>query len=51
MRILAADYGDARTGLAVCDSNETIASPIGNAQGKGEGVLPGFSCSLSRRMV
>lgn len=35
MRILAADYGDARTGLAVCDSNETIASPIGNADGKG----------------
>ena len=35
MRILAADYGDARTGLAVCDSNETIASPIGNAEGKG----------------
>ena len=35
MRILAADYGDARTGLAICDSNETIASPIGNADGKG----------------
>ena len=35
MRILAADYGDARTGLAICDSNETIASPVGNAQGKG----------------
>lgn len=35
MRIIAADYGDARTGLAVCDSAETIASPIGNADGKG----------------
>ena len=35
MRILAADFGDARTGLAICDSSETIASPIGNADGKG----------------
>lgn len=35
MRILAADFGDARTGLAICDSAETIASPIGNADGKG----------------
>jgi len=35
MRILAADFGDARTGLAVCDSNETVATPIGNAEGKG----------------
>ena len=27
MRIIAVDYGDARTGLAVCDSSETIATP------------------------
>ena len=29
MRILAVDYGDARTGLALCDSRETLASPLG----------------------
>ncbi len=29
MRILAIDYGDARTGLASCDAYESIASPVG----------------------
>lgn len=29
MRILAVDYGDARTGLAVCDAGEILASPAG----------------------
>lgn len=29
MKILAVDYGDARTGLAVCDRDELIASPVG----------------------
>lgn len=29
MRILAIDYGDARTGLASCDVYESIASPVG----------------------
>lgn len=29
MVILAVDYGDARTGLAVCDKNETLCSPAG----------------------
>ena len=28
MKILAIDYGDARTGLAVCDRDELIASPV-----------------------
>jgi putative holliday junction resolvase len=28
VRILAVDYGSARTGLAVCDETETIASPL-----------------------
>ena len=28
MRYLAVDYGVARTGLAVCDADETIASPL-----------------------
>ena len=29
MVILAVDYGDARTGVAVCDKNEILASPVG----------------------
>ena len=29
MRIMAIDYGDARTGLAVCDRSELLASPAG----------------------
>ncbi len=29
MRILSVDYGDARTGLAVCDRSELLASPVG----------------------
>lgn len=28
MRIMAVDYGDARTGLAVCDKFEMLASPL-----------------------
>lgn len=29
MKIMAVDLGDARTGLAMCDRTETLASPIG----------------------
>ena len=29
MKIMAVDFGDARTGLAVCDRTEFLASPIG----------------------
>ncbi|MBQ6163989.1 MAG: Holliday junction resolvase RuvX [Clostridia bacterium] len=28
MIILSVDYGDARTGVAVCDKNEILASPV-----------------------
>ena len=28
MKILAVDYGDARTGLAVCDAGELLARPV-----------------------
>ena len=28
MRYLAIDYGDKRTGLAICDQGETISSPL-----------------------
>jgi putative Holliday junction resolvase len=34
MRYLAVDYGLKRTGLAVCDVAETIASPYGVLQGQ-----------------
>ncbi len=33
MRYLAIDYGTKRTGLAVCDAGETIASPLAVVQG------------------
>lgn len=29
MKIMAVDFGDARTGLAVCDPTEFLASPVG----------------------
>ena len=29
MKIMAVDLGDARTGLAVCDRTEFLASPVG----------------------
>ncbi len=28
MRILSVDYGDSRTGLAICDEGEILASPL-----------------------
>ncbi len=36
MRYLAIDYGTKRTGLAICDSAETIASPLTVIQGQTE---------------
>ena len=33
MRYLAIDYGAKRTGLAICDAGETIASPLGVIKG------------------
>jgi len=35
MRYLAVDYGEKRTGLAVCDEGETIASPLKVVEGQG----------------
>lgn len=32
MKIMAVDFGDARTGLAVCDRTEFLASPVGTIQ-------------------
>ena len=36
MRYLAIDYGDKYTGLAICDSAETIASPLAVIDGQKE---------------
>ena len=36
MRYLAIDYGTKRTGLAICDRGETIASPLTVIQGQKE---------------
>ncbi|HEG43465.1 MAG TPA: pre-16S rRNA-processing nuclease YqgF [Phycisphaerales bacterium] len=41
MRYMAIDFGDKRTGLAVCDADETIASPLSVLVG--QGALAGFS--------
>ena len=35
MRYIAIDFGDKRTGLAVCDADETIASPLSVLVGQG----------------
>ena len=34
MKIMAVDYGDARTGLAVCERTEFLASPVGTIEEK-----------------
>ena len=39
MKIMAVDYGDARTGLAVCDRTEFLASPIGTIEEKNAQIL------------
>ncbi|MGN0594127.1 MAG: Holliday junction resolvase RuvX [Hominimerdicola sp.] len=39
MKIMAVDYGDARTGLAVCDRTEFLASPIGTVEEKNAQIL------------
>ena len=36
MRYLAIDYGTKRTGLAICDSAETIVSPLAIIHGQKE---------------
>ncbi len=37
MKIMAVDFGDARTGLAICDRTELLASPLGIIREKGLG--------------
>jgi len=42
MRYLAIDYGTKRTGLAICDSGETIVSPLAVIEGQ-KGLLKKIS--------
>ena len=39
MVILAIDYGDVRTGIAVCDKNQVLASPVGTITQRDEDLL------------
>ena len=39
MKIMAVDYGDVRTGLAVCDRTEFLASPIGTIEERNAQLL------------
>lgn len=39
MKIMAVDYGDVRTGLAVCDRTEFLASPIGTVEERNAQIL------------
>lgn len=39
MKIMAVDYGDSRTGLAVCDRTEFLASPVGVLEEKNRAKL------------
>lgn len=39
MIILAVDYGDARTGLAVCDKNEILATALGTVHERYEPLV------------
>lgn len=39
MKIMAVDYGDARTGIAVCDRTEFLASPVGTVEERNTQIL------------
>lgn len=47
MIILSVDYGDVRTGIAVCDKNEILASPVSVITERNAGVLAGRIAALS----
>lgn len=48
MIILAVDYGDTRTGIAVCDKNEVLASPVTTIREKDAGRLAEQIASIAR---
>lgn len=39
MKIMAVDYGDVRTGIAVCDRTEFLASPVGTVEERNAQLL------------
>ena len=48
MIILAVDLGRARTGLAVCDKGEVLASPLGVVQERDRGRLVEKICAAAK---
>lgn len=48
MIILAVDYGKARTGLAICDPGEMLASPIGTVPSYNEDKLLAEVCRTAQ---
>ena len=50
MRYLAVDYGEKRTGLAICDEGETIASPLKVVEGQG-GLMDKIIAAVKSEMV
>lgn len=50
MRYLAVDHGEKRTGLAICDEGETIASPLKVIEGQG-GLIGKIIAAVESEMV
>src|SRR4030043_1629010 len=50
MRYLAIDYGTQRTGLAICDSAETIASPLAMIEGQ-KNLIKKIACLVTSEKV
>mgnify|MGYP001030699938 FL=1 len=48
MRILAVDHGEARTGLAICDPGECLASPLGTIRQRDPEKLAGQIVQTAR---
>ncbi len=48
MRIMAIDHGDVRTGVAVCDKSELLASPVGTVKETEEDKLIEKIAELAR---
>ncbi len=46
MKIIAVDYGDARTGIAMCDKNEILASPYTVLHEKDRAILVKKICDI-----
>lgn len=47
MIIISVDLGDARTGTAICDSNEILASPLGTLYERNLDTLADKLCSVA----